>query len=188
MVAYADLILPDTTYMERHDCISLLDRPICEAEAAADSIRWPVIDPDRDVRGFQSVLLDLGARLELPGFINDQGEPKFKDYADYIVNHERRPGVGPLSGFRGKNGEQEGRGDPNPNQIQAYIDNGGFWKKDIPESAQFFKPWNSEYQDWAVDIGLFDKPAPYVFDIYICLLYTSPSPRDGLLSRMPSSA
>ena len=25
-------------------------------------------------------------------------------------------------------------------------------------------------------------------DPYICLLYTSPSPRDGLLSRMPSSA
>ena len=25
-------------------------------------------------------------------------------------------------------------------------------------------------------------------DICICLLYTSPSPRDGLLSRMPSSA
>ena len=27
-------------------------------------------------------------------------------------------------------------------------------------------------------------PAPY----WVCLLYTSPSPRDGLLSRMPSSA
>ena len=26
------------------------------------------------------------------------------------------------------------------------------------------------------------------FDTYLCLLYTSPSPRDGLLSRMPSSA
>ena len=25
-------------------------------------------------------------------------------------------------------------------------------------------------------------------DSFICLLYTSPSPRDGLLSRMPSSA
>ena len=25
-------------------------------------------------------------------------------------------------------------------------------------------------------------------DYYTCLLYTSPSPRDGLLSRMPSSA
>ena len=28
---------------------------------------------------------------------------------------------------------------------------------------------------------------PYV-QMHICLLYTSPSPRDGLLSRMPSSA
>ena len=27
-----------------------------------------------------------------------------------------------------------------------------------------------------------------VRDLVICLLYTSPSPRDGLLSRMPSSA
>ena len=26
------------------------------------------------------------------------------------------------------------------------------------------------------------------FELMICLLYTSPSPRDGLLSRMPSSA
>src|SRR5690606_15385244 len=30
-VAYADLILPDTTYLERWDCISLLDRPIGNA-------------------------------------------------------------------------------------------------------------------------------------------------------------
>ena len=59
MVAYADLILPDTTYLERHDAISMLDRPICEADAVADAIRWPVFEPDRDVRGFQSVLLDL---------------------------------------------------------------------------------------------------------------------------------
>ena len=28
----------------------------------------------------------------------------------------------------------------------------------------------------------------FVNALYICLLYTSPSPRDGLLSRMPSSA
>ena len=29
---------------------------------------------------------------------------------------------------------------------------------------------------------------PTAFGLLICLLYTSPSPRDGLLSRMPSSA
>ena len=40
-VAYADLVLPDTTYLERWDCISLLDRPICTAEGPADSIRQP---------------------------------------------------------------------------------------------------------------------------------------------------
>ncbi|MGB0632578.1 MAG: molybdopterin-dependent oxidoreductase, partial [Alphaproteobacteria bacterium] len=28
-VPYADIVLPDTTYLERWDCISLLDRPIC---------------------------------------------------------------------------------------------------------------------------------------------------------------
>ena len=50
MVAYADLILPDTTYLERWDCISLLDRPISGADAPADAIRQPVVEPDRDVR------------------------------------------------------------------------------------------------------------------------------------------
>src|SRR3546814_8278732 len=30
MVAYADLVLPDTTYLERFDAISLLDRPISD--------------------------------------------------------------------------------------------------------------------------------------------------------------
>lgn len=53
MVPYADLILPDTTYLERYDCISLLDRPISHADAAADAIRHPVVHADRDVKAFQ---------------------------------------------------------------------------------------------------------------------------------------
>ena len=39
--------------------------------------------------------------------------------------------------------------------------------------------------DDALEQLLAERYAPV---IYICLLYTSPSPRDGLLSRMPSSA
>ncbi|MGI9389737.1 MAG: molybdopterin oxidoreductase family protein [Boseongicola sp.] len=165
MVAYADLILPDTTYLERHDCISLLDRPICEAGAAADAIRWPVVEPDRDVRGFQSVLCDLGARLGLPGFVNDNGSPKYKDYADYIQNHERKPGIGPLAGWRGK-GKEYGRGPANPDQIEKYKENGSYWIKHIPDDAEFYKPWNAAYQDWAVDLGLFDAPSPYLFTLW----------------------
>ncbi|MCK8484361.1 molybdopterin oxidoreductase family protein [Aliiroseovarius sp. S2029] len=167
MVAYADLILPDTTYLERHDCISLLDRPICEADAAADAIRWPVVEPDRDVRGFQTVLIQLGAKLGLPGFVTDDGSPKFSDYADYMVNHERRPGVGPLAGWRGTDGEGRGRGEPNPAQIDRYIENGGFWIDHIPDEARFYKPWNKAYQEWAVDRGIFDAEAPYVFNLYV---------------------
>jgi anaerobic selenocysteine-containing dehydrogenase len=166
MVAYADLILPDTTYLERHDCISLLDRPICEPDAAADAIRWPVVAPDRDVRGFQSVLIDLGARLGLPGFVNEDGSAKYRDYADYIVTHERRPGVGPLAGFRG-NGDETGRGAPNGAQLDRYIENGGFWVEHVPEEARFMKPFNMAYQDWAVGMGFYDKPQPYVFQIYV---------------------
>ncbi|MCG7520700.1 molybdopterin oxidoreductase family protein [Ruegeria sp. Ofav3-42] len=166
MVAYADLILPDTTYLERHDCISLLDRPICEAEAAADAIRWPVIEPDRDVRGFQSVLIDLANRLELPGFTKDDGSAKWVDYADYIVNHERKPGIGPLAGFRGENGDKEGRGEVNPDQLNRYIENGGFYVAHIPEGADYYKPWNTAYQDWAVGMGIYDSPQPYLFQLY----------------------
>ncbi len=170
MVAYADLILPDTTYLERHDCISLLDRPICEADAAADAIRWPVSPPERPghagVRGFQSVLLDLGVRLGLPGMTDADGGAVYRDYADYMVNHERRPGVGPLAGWRGADGTGKGRGAPNPEQLQRYIENGGFWIDHIPEEAQYFKPWNAAYQDWAVARGLFDAPQPYLFHLY----------------------
>ena len=66
-VAYADLVLPDTTYLERWDCISLLDRPIGTAHGPGDAIRQPVVKPDRDVRPFQDVLIDLGARLQAAG-------------------------------------------------------------------------------------------------------------------------
>lgn len=165
-VAYADLVLPDTTYLERHDCISLLDRPISEPDAINDAIRWPVVEPDRDVRGFQSVLIDLGSRLNLQGFVDENGDPLYKDYADYIVNHQRRPNVGPLAGFRGEDGTQEGRGAPNSEQIERYKANGSFFSKHIPMEAQFFKHANAAYQDLAVSMGFFDSPSPVTFQLY----------------------
>jgi anaerobic selenocysteine-containing dehydrogenase len=166
MVAYADLVLPDTTYLERHDCISMLDRPISEPDAVQDAIRWPVLEPDRDVRGFQTVLLDLGARLKLPGFVDSRGRGLYKDYADYMVRHERRPGIGPLAGFRGPNGDRVGRGAANPDQLQRYIENGSFFSAHIPLEAQFFKHANKAYQDFAVRMGFFDTPQPVTFQLY----------------------
>ena len=38
------------------------------------------------------------------------------------------------------------------------------------------------------DVAILGEPTDAVVEAGCCLLYTSPSPRDGLLSRMPSSA
>jgi anaerobic selenocysteine-containing dehydrogenase len=174
MVAYADLVLPDTTYLERFDAVSMLDRPISDADGAADAIRHPVLAPEtqdvegkkRDVRGFQSVLIDLGVRLGLPGLINEGGSAKYRDYADYIVRHERTPGVGLLAGWRGANGDQHGKGAPNPEQLQRYIDSGGFWREEIPASARYFKMANRDYLRWAQGFGFVPNDAPIVLQLY----------------------
>ena len=50
---------------------------------------------------------------------------------DYIVNHERAPGIGPLAGWRGEDGTDHGRGAPNPDQLKRYVENGGFWQQEF---------------------------------------------------------
>lgn len=166
-VSYADLILPDTTYLERWDALSILDRPISEAKGPCDSIRQPVLKPDRDVRPFQSVLLDLGARLGLPGMVNEDYSPKFPGgYEDYLVNHERAPGVGPLAGWRGKDGSKKGKGEPNPNQLEEYVKNGCFWHDELPMEKQYFKYANQGYLDYAAEMGLIPEAAPIMHHLY----------------------
>ena len=166
-VPYADLILPDTTYLERYDCISLLDRPISEPDMVADAIRHPVVQPDRDVRGFQEVLIDLAGRLGFPAFTKEDGSPKFPGgYPDYIVNHERKPGIGPLSGFRGEDGTAFGLGAPNPRQLDRYIENGAFYAHELDPSHAYFKHANRGYLDWGIEKGIRLSPEPTIFQLY----------------------
>ncbi len=166
-IAYADLILPDTTYLERWDCMSLLDRPISDADGAGDAIRQPVVLPDRDVRSFQTVLLDLGARLGLLGFVNEDGSTKYPGgYADYLVYHERTQGIGPLAGWRGTTGESSGKGAVNAEQLDRYIENGCFWYEEMPADARYCKMANQSYLNWAVDMGFIESADPIVLQLY----------------------
>jgi len=60
----------------------------------------------------------------------------------------------------------------------------------IPENSPFYKRFidfanESHFKDWR---GHSFSEAVNNPRLFTCLLYTSPSPRDGLLSRMPSSA
>ncbi|MFN0041878.1 MAG: molybdopterin oxidoreductase family protein [Alphaproteobacteria bacterium] len=167
MAAYADLVLPDTTYLERWDCISLLDRPICNADGVADAIRQPVVMPERDVRPFQDVLIALGAKLGLPGLVKADGTAKYPGgYADYIVHHERAPGVGSLAGWRGAGGEKYGKGEPNSDQLARYIENNCHWRHEIEPEHRYFKFANRGYLDFATAMGFVAKPERIVLQPY----------------------
>ena len=107
----------------------------------------------------------IWVRAGTAGFVNEDGSAKYADYADYMINHERKPGIGPLAGWRSE--DDTGRGPVNPEQIDRYIENGGVWVKHVPENAGYFKPWNTDYQDWAVETGLYDSPQPYLFQLYV---------------------
>ena len=171
-VAYADLVLPDTTYLERYDCISLLDRPIGSAHGPADAIRVPVLKPDRDVRPFQDVLIELAGRLGLQDFSDARGRPLYSSYADYIVRHQRQPGVGPLAGFRGADAHAIGKGAPNPRQLEQYAQNGCFWTHELPPEQLYYKHANRAYLSDAKTMGLIDNDAQIVLQLYCETLQT----------------
>jgi sulfite dehydrogenase (quinone) subunit SoeA len=165
-VRFADLVLPDTTYLERYDAISFLDRPISEPDAAADAIRHPILPLDRDVRPWQDVLVDLATRLKFPAFVKDSGEKKFAGYTDFIVNYERAPGIGFLSGFRGKDGEKSLRGEANPNQWKAYIEAQSFFAHHWPENQRWMRAVNRDYLNAAADAGFIPKAEPIIAQLY----------------------
>ena len=165
-VNFADLVLPDTTYLERHDTISLLDRPISEADTVADAIRHPVVDLDRNVRPWQEVLVDLAGRLKFPAFTNPEGAPKFKGYTDFIINYEKAPGIGFLAGWRGKDGSKSLRGEPNPQQWERYKENGAFFTHHWAQNEQWMRHWNRDYQEKAVEATFISKVEPIIMQIY----------------------
>lgn len=152
-VAFADLVLPDTTYLERHDVMSMLDRPISEYDGPVDSVRIPVLDPPPGCKPFQEVLIELASRLGLPKFVDSNGDRKFKNYPEFVVNYETDPGsgIGFLAGWRGENGDQFMKGSPNQNQWEKYRENNCVYQYHLPRSYQYMRNWNMGYLEWAQD-------------------------------------
>lgn len=167
-VAYADLVLPDTTYLERHDVMSMLDRPISEFEGPADSVRVPVVPPLGECKPFQEVLIELGSRLGLPVFANADGSKKYRDYPDFVTNYETEPGsgIGFLAGWRGKGGEKFMRGEPNPNQWEMYAKNNCFYMHELPKSYQYMRNWNQGYLNWSQKHRLMRYAEPILIHVY----------------------
>ena len=166
MVAFADLVLPDTTYLERHDVMSMLDRPISEFAGPVDSVRVPVVPPSGQCRPFQEVLIELASRLKFPAFILADGTRKFKDYPDFVVNFQPQPGVGFLMGWRGKDGSQHLKGEPNPKQWEMYAKNNCVFQYHMPPDQQYMRNWNRPYLDFAMEKGWRQRNDPVQLAIY----------------------
>ena len=157
MVAFADLVLPDTTYLERHDVMSMLDRPISEFDGPSDSVRVPVVEPTGNCKPFQDVLIELATRLKLPTFTTPEGNRRFRDYADFVVNFEHKPGIGFLMGWRGKDGNSPLKGEPNPRQWEMYAKNNCVFHYKLPADMQYMRNWNRAYLDFGMEHGFRQK-------------------------------
>lgn len=167
-VAFADLVLPDTTYLERHDVLSMLDRPISEFDGPVDAVRLPVLPPKGECRPFQDVLIELGGRLGLPAFTTAEGNPKYRNYPDFIVNYETSPGsgIGFLAGWRGEFGDKVLKGEPNPRQWEQYAANGCVFHHELPRSYQYMRNWNKGYLHWARGHGMTRWAEPIILHLY----------------------
>ncbi|MBS1189522.1 MAG: molybdopterin oxidoreductase [Rhodocyclaceae bacterium] len=186
--AFADLILPDTTYLERHDVMSILDRPISEFDGPVDAVRIPVVAPPPGCKPFQDVLIEIGSRIGLPAFVNKDGSRKYRDYPDFIVNFETEPGsgIGFLSGWRGKGGEKSMRGEPNPNQWEMYARNNCVHHYELPKSYQYMRNWNKGYLEWSKRKRITRYAEPILIHLYSEVLMRFRQAAQGKgLSRKP---
>jgi len=168
MTAFADLVLPDTTYLERHDVMSMLDRPISEFDGPCDSVRVPVLPPKGECKPFQEVLVELASRLKLPAFTNADGSRRFRDYPDFVVNFETRPGsgVGFLAGWRGADGRQSMKGEPNPRQWEMYASHDCVFHFELPDEHKYMRNCNKGYNEWARAMRLRTYTEPALIQVY----------------------
>ena len=172
MVNFADLVLPDTTYLERHDVMSMLDRPISEFDGPVDSVRIPVLPPTGNCKPFQEVIIELASRLKFPAFTTADGQRKFSGYTDFIVNFQTAPdsGIGFLAGWRGQDGKKSLRGEPNPQQWNEYAKNNCVFHYQMPKEFQYMRNWNRPYLDFAKENALRQKNDPIMISIYSDIL------------------
>ncbi|HEY5636674.1 MAG TPA: molybdopterin oxidoreductase family protein [Burkholderiales bacterium] len=168
MTAFADLVLPDTTYLERHDVMSMLDRPISEFDGPVDAVRLPVVTPPAGCKPFQEVLIELAGRLRLPAFVDAAGARRFSSYPDFITHYETEPGsgIGFLAGWRGKDGAEFMRGAPNPRQWEMYAQNNCVYHHELPPSYQYMRNWNRGYMEWAQRTRIRRWGDPIIIQLY----------------------
>ena len=53
------------------------------------------------------------------------------------------------------------------NVLLYHVDDRQLNASQFAAGSNYYKPWNKAYQAWAVKMGLFDAPQPYLFNLYV---------------------
>ena len=75
-------------------------------------------------------------------------------------------------GWRGKDGTEHLRGEPNPKQWEMYAKNNCVFQYHMPETMHYMRNWNREYLDFAKDKGWRQSNDPVQLALYSDTLQT----------------
>ncbi len=78
-----------------------------------------------------------------------------------------RPASGRSPAFAARTATAVGKGAPNPHQLDRYIENGCFWKFELPPEQLYFKHANKAYLETATAMGLIGAPDPIILQLYV---------------------
>ena len=150
MTAFADLVLPDTTYLERHDVMSMLDRPISEFDGPVDAVRIPVLPPTGECKPFQEVLIELGEPAAAAG-LRAPRRQRASTATIRTSSSTTRPSRARASASCPAGAARAARsscvGEPNPRQWEMYAQNNCVYHHELPPSYQYMRNWNKGYLD-----------------------------------------
>ncbi len=167
---FADLVLPDTTYLERYDAISLLDRPISEPDAAADAIRHPILKPDRDVGRGRTCWSSSrrGSSFRRSRARTARASSPTTATSSSITRNFPASAFSPAGAARTAN--RICAASRIPKQWEKYIEHQSFFTYPWPENMRYYRFANKDYLEFAEKHALFGTPPVQV----ILQMYSEP--------------
>ena len=170
-VAFADLVLPDTTYLERHDCISLLDRPISDADGAADAIRQPVSYARRSRSRRAAVPGGAARSRRAPEAAGTRRRRRPREISARLRALHRRTRT--LARRRPARGLARSRWRCSGNRRaesrsarRATSRTAATGAAKCPRPARYYKMANRDYLEWAKSLGFVGSTSPITLQFY----------------------
>ena len=159
MIAFADLVLPDTTYLERHDVMSMLDRPISEFDGPVDSVRVPVVPPTGECKPFQEVLIELAGPPEAAGVRQRRRRAQVPGLPRLHRQLRDRARLGhrlPRPAGAARTATSSCRARPTRSQWEMYAENNCVFHHQLPPSL----PVHAQLEPGLPRVGAAHAPAP----------------------------